>query len=193
MKLFNKMLATLILGVGLLVGGSNTYGVIQSFTVSRAGANIINLLNGAVRINTITIISATTTSTNLLYAVLDASQTNSGHLAIQGNSWLGIAWTNSISSISSVYSNNSIAKLTTNFTGIIYTNLVSGLLTTTNTVGGWTNLWDLKYGPTTLGSNGAIVVINFGGAVFSFGLSVTNSRTDGTGDNTVIVDYDNVL
>jgi len=186
-----NLFKSVMLGIGFLAAGLlNSNAVIVSYSVPTNGYNIYNLYDGPARVNTVTVTSPTGNPTLLTFCLKDAPLTNTAQLYLSGDSYIGRQWTNTINTTFTYLTN--LTKIVTNFTGITYTNTYTNVVWTgQTTAGGFTNAWDVK-AQTVVATNGGTYTVDFGGSVFTFGISVTNNplTSSSASTYTVVVDYD---
>lgn len=154
----------------MLVG--NVFGITQVFTVGAGQAwNATNLISVSTRIRAIRIDTVAGGATNLTFAFNDFPGFN------PTNGWGNIKLTNGGYMQESSYVTN-IAKLITNFSGVVTTNTITNALWTfTNFVGQTSNDWRVVASGSG-GSNGTTTTLTIpsSGVNVVFGLGFTNNN-----------------
>lgn len=163
----------------------NADAVVQVFTVPAGAVPQTNFFTLSSRINSVTVSTGVGGTINLSYTLVDQPTNN----VLLG--WGPLKQTNAAYASIGQYLTN-ITKITTNFSGVTYTNtFTNAVFTFTNTVSIGSNDWRRLIGsPSIVGSNGASVTIT-GPFPVIYGLGITNHSIGVP--ITVTVDYDPAL
>lgn len=163
----------------------NANAVVQVFTVPAGAVPQTNFFTLSSRINSVTISTGVGGATNLSYTLTDQPTNNLPF------GWGPLKQTNAAYANIGQYLTN-LTKITTNFSGVTYTNtFTNAVYTFTNTQGQVSNDWRRLIGsPSIVGSNGASVTVT-GPFPVVYGLGITNHSIGVA--ITVTVDYDPAL
>ena len=169
----------------IMLCATSAQAVVQVFTIPAGAVPQTNLFMGSTKINSVTISTAAGGATNLTYVLTD-QPTNSVTLG-----WGPLKLTNEAYSSVSQYLTN-ITKITTNFSGVLYTNtFTNAVFSYTNVQGKISNDWRRLNAPSSVvGSNGGSATIT-GPFTTIYGLGITNLNAGVA--ITITVDYDPAL
>jgi hypothetical protein len=187
MKIKLNIIKTLAISFITGLFALSAFGVSQTFTIPTATTVLTNLVNGATRIKSVTIVNNSVNS-NLVWTLFDAPLTNhtGGYHPAGRSNQAAAVLTSAIVSITNTV---------TNFGGVIFTNIFNNAVqTTTNTSSPSVTAWTVvSQGLTS--SNSGTYTITFPGngypAIFGISFSVPTAGIN-TGP-TVTVNHDPFL
>lgn len=160
--------------LSLVLGGSMAFGYDLSFNTSAGAQNITNLINYPVKVTRITVVN-NSAGTNMVWAIIDAPQTNHANYR-----WPGGSSNQAYMTVSSYLTN--LTTMYTNFSG--YTNVytVSNLIWSyTNTVAAGLTPWRVLFTGVLNTNSSTTLVLPDAGVDFTWGLSFTNNPVSGGG------------
>jgi hypothetical protein len=184
-RFFNTKFALLLSALFLACSGLPSKAATATYTLIKAGTVMTNLVPAGARITAISIAHPATTSTNLVWRLVDAPvldpDINFGPAGITNTGYMTVG----------SYTTN-ITLVHTNFGGVKTTNELGPFLWTyTNFISGDIAAWRSIIPTTSTASNtvSSSVTLPDDGIVTAWGISITNNAVAGSGTPSITITY----